>query len=105
MGKYVFDRTLFDDLAMLHHHHPMAKRAHDFQIVGDEEIAQSFLVLQLAQQFDDLGLHGQIERRGWLVEQDEFRLDRNGPGNRDALAPAAGEFVREARQDIVGQES
>ena len=42
-------------------------------------------------------LHREVERRGRLVEQDEFGLQRDGAGDGDALALAAGEFVREAR--------
>ena len=41
-------------------------------------------------------LHREVERRGRLVEQDEFGLERDGAGDGDALALAAGEFVREA---------
>ena len=88
---------------MLHDHDAVTERADDLEVVRDEEIAQAPLVLELAQQVDDLGLHRQVERRGRLVEQDEFRFERDGAGDRDALALAAREFVREARQDIVGQ--
>ena len=101
MGKNLVDRSLLDDFTVLHHHDPMTERAHDLQIVGNEEIAQAALVLQFAQEVDDLGLNGQIERRGRLVEQDEFRFERDCPRNSDALALAAGKLVREARQDVV----
>ena len=50
--------------------------------------------LQVAQQVDDLRLHAHVERRGRLVEHDEARLQHHGAGDRDALALAAGEFVR-----------
>ena len=60
------------------------------------------LVLQLAQELDDLRLHREVEGGGGLVEQDELGLERDGAGDGEALALAAGEFVREALQDVVG---
>ncbi|MNL76609.1 hypothetical protein D3C87_2026010 [compost metagenome] len=72
----------------------MAKRAHDLEIVGDEEVAQSLLVLQLAQQFDDLCLNREIERRSRLVEQDKLGLQGDRACNRNALPLAAGKFMR-----------
>ena len=50
--------------------------------------------LELAQEIDDLRLHRHVERRGRLIEDEEFRLEHDGPGDGDALALAAGEFVR-----------
>jgi hypothetical protein len=50
--------------------------------------------LQVAQQIDDLRLHAHVERRGRLVQHDELRLQHHGAGDRDALALAAGEFMR-----------
>ena len=76
---------------------------HDLQVVADEQVAEAALALEPAQEVDDLRLHREVERRGRLVEQDELRLERDGAGDRDALALAAGEFVREARGDGVGQ--
>ena len=51
------------------------------------------LFLELAQQVDDLRLHRHVERRGRLVEHHEAGLQDHGPGDRDALALAAGELV------------
>ena len=81
---------------MLHDDDAVAQRAHDFQIMRYEQVGQPALTLQLAQQLDDLRLHRQVQRRGRLVEQDEFRFKRDGAGDGEALALAAGEFVREA---------
>ena len=56
----------------------------------------------VAQQIDDLRLDQHVERAGRLVEHDEGRLQHDGARDRDALALAAGEFVRiaEARLGI-----
>ena len=43
----------------------------------------------VGQQVEDLGLDGDVERRHGLVEDDQPRLGRQGPGDRDPLALAA----------------
>src|SRR6266581_4503518 len=68
----VADRALFHHLAMLHDHDPVAERADDLEVVRDEEIAQPLLVLEFPEEIDDLRLDRQVERRGRLVEEDEF---------------------------------
>jgi len=57
--------------------------------------------LEPAEQFDDLRLDTQVERRCGFVEHDEFGLERNGMGDRKALAllpesPMAISLVAEA---------
>ena len=89
-----------DHLAAAHDDDAVAERADDLQIVADEEVGEAAPPLQVAQQVDDLPLHGKIERRGRLVEQDEFRVEHQRAGDRDALALAAGEFVREAVERV-----
>ena len=48
------------------------------------------------------GLDADVERRDRLVEHDQLRLEREGPGDADTLALAAGELVREA-PGVVGR--
>jgi len=45
------------------------------------------------QELQDLGLHGDVERRCRLVHEHELRARRQGPGDGDPLALAAGELV------------
>ncbi len=75
--------------------------AHHRQVVGDEQVGQSEPALQLLQQVDDLRLDRDVERRDRLVADDEVGLDRQRPGDADALALAARELVRVA-VDRVG---
>jgi hypothetical protein len=46
------------------------------------------------EQIDDLRLHGNIQRAHRLVADDQFRLDRQRARDADALALAAGKFMR-----------
>ena len=45
-----------DDLAEVHHRHPVGDVAHHRQVVGDEEVGEAELVLQLLEQVHDAGL-------------------------------------------------
>ena len=72
----------------------------DRQIVGDEEIGEAELLLQVLQQIDDLGLDRHVERRDRLVADDQLGLDRERARDADALALAAGELVRIAAHVI-----
>ena len=51
----------------------------------------------VAQKVDDLRLDQHVERAGRLVEHHEGGLQHDGAGDRDALALAAGEFMRIAK--------
>ena len=84
-----------DDAAEIHHADPARHVADHGEVVADEEIGQAELVLQVAHQIEDLRLHGDVERRGRLVADDELGLGGERARDRDALALAAGKFVRE----------
>ncbi len=60
-------------------------------------------VLQVGEQLQDLGLDRDVERRYRLVEHEQAWLDGQRPGDRDPLALAAAELVREARDGVAGQ--
>jgi len=97
MARILEDRL---GLALLHHlavpdHHQLMTQGLDHgQVVADEQIGQAILALQRAQQLDDLTLHGAVQGRGRLVEQDQRRLEHQRAGDGDALALAAGKLVR-----------
>ena len=60
----------------------------------DEDIRQPPLLLQPAQQVQDLRLNGHIQRRDRLVADDELRVHRQRPRDAHALAAAAVQLVR-----------
>ena len=68
------------------------------EVVRDQQQAHAVLVDEVAQQFQDLLLQHDVERRGRLVGDQQLRLQRAGDGDDDALALAAGQLVRIARQ-------
>ena len=85
---------VLDDLAQIHDRDPVGHVANDAEVVGDEEIGQAELVLNVLEQVDDLGLHGNVERRNGFVGDDQLGPQRERTGDADALTLPAGELVR-----------
>ena len=71
--------------------------------MGDEQIGQPKLGLQVFEHVDDLCLHRHIERRDRLVTDNQVGLQRDSTGNADTLALAAGELMGEAGRRIRRQ--
>ena len=61
------------------------------------------VVLQVAQQPQDLGLHHHVERRRRLVGDEQLRVARERERDQDALALAARELVRVVGRAPRGQ--
>ena len=83
-----------DQGAEIHHRHPVGDVLDHRQIVADEQVGNPELRLQVLQQIDHLRPHRDVERRHRLVADDQFRAERQGSGDADALALATGELVR-----------
>ncbi len=56
---------------------------------------------QVPQQLEDLGLHGDVERRGRLVGDQQLRLVRHRHGDHDPLQLAAGQLVRVGAEPLA----
>jgi hypothetical protein len=71
--------------------------------VGDEEVCELEVGLEVFEQVDDLGLDRDVERRHRLVADDEVRVEREGAGEADPLALTAGKLMRVPR-GCIGRE-
>ncbi len=78
---------------LVHHGDAGGEIAHDRHGVGDEQISQAEVALELGEEIDDLGADADVERGDGLVAHDKFRAQRQGTGDADALALSAGKFV------------
>ena len=67
-------RRHLDEATQIHDPDPVAEKTDQCQIVGNEDEGQTQLPPQLVQKLNDLGLDGDVERRGGLVEHQEPRL-------------------------------
>ena len=75
---------------------PVADVLDDGEVVGDEQVGQAELLLEVVEQVQHLALDRHVEGGDRLVADDELRVERERPGDPDALALAAGELVRVA---------
>ena len=82
-----------DDATEIHHRDAMADMAHHGEVVADEEIGEPVFLLQVDQQVQHLRLHRHVERRHRLIGHDQLGVDRQGLGDAQPLALAAGELV------------
>ena len=81
----------------------MRHMLHDREVVGDEQHREAEFLLQILQQVDDLRLHRDVERADRFVADDQVGIGRERAGDADALALAAGEFMRPAANRIPRQ--
>ena len=84
-----------DDAAEIHDGDAMRDVLDHGEIVRHQQVGELVLVLQVHQQVDDLRLDRDVERRDRLIADDQLRVERQRPGDADALALAARELVRE----------
>ncbi len=91
---HVRHRSLLDEAPGIHDGDAVGDFAGDAEIVGDEDHAHAELLLDLAQQQQDLDLHRGIERRCRLVGEQELGAARKGDRDHRALAQSARQFVR-----------
>ena len=73
------------------------------QVVGDEEIGETELLLQIEQHIQNLRLDRHVERGDRLVGTINLAFTRERPGDADALALSAGEFVRISAEIFAAQ--
>ena len=99
--EHLLDRSLLDDLALLHHADPFRDPADDAEVMGDEQDRHAEARLQVLEKLENLRLHGDVERSGRLVRDQEIRLVGERHRDHDALALAARELVRIALQPAL----
>ena len=103
MGQHLRRRSLFHNPAMLHHGDVVADLCRDAKIVGDEQQCNAQSLLDFVEQFEHLRLHRHVERGNRLVRDQNIGVERQRARDRDALALAAGELMRIAR-DCIGRQ-
>ena len=86
--------ALLHHLAGVHHHHLVGHVGDHAEVVGDQDDRGAELLLQAAHHLEHLGLHGDVERGGRLVGDEQRRVQRHRHRDHRALAHAAGELVR-----------
>ena len=93
-AQHVLGQAFLDHAAVLHHHHAVGDLGHDAEVMGDEQHAGVAPLAQLLDQFQDLRLRGDVERRGRLVRDEQHGIQHERRRDHDPLALAAGELMR-----------
>ncbi len=69
--------------------------ADDPEVVGDEDVGERELLLEVIEEIQHLRLDRDVQGRDGLVGDDQLRPECEGPRDPDPLPLAAGEFMRE----------
>lgn len=94
VGEEFLHRGAFDHAAGIHDPHGITVLRDDAEVVRDEQGGRAKLCAQLAQEGEHLVLHGDIQRGGGFIRDDELGPAGEGHGDERALAHAAGKGVR-----------
>ena len=93
----------FHNLAQIHDGGAMADVLDHQEVVGHEDIGEIELGLQAFQQFENLGLDGNVQGRGGFIQYDELRLGGQGASDGQALALSTGKLVGVAHIVVLGE--
>ena len=91
----------FNNPSEVHDSHTLAQVFDYGEIVGNKEVGQTELLLDVIEQVDDLGLNREIEGGDGFIGNDQFGFHCQGAGDTDALPLPAGEFMGIAIKDIA----
>ena len=97
-----FDRSGLAHFPRFHYHHIIAKCRQKPEVVGHENHRAARLVLELAEERDDLCLQSRIERSGGFVGNQQIRAHHHCHRDGDSLALPARELVRIGAQPLLG---
>ena len=86
------------DLPQVHHRHLVAHELHHPKVVGNEEVGQPELFLEVPEQVHDLRLDRDVERARGFVGNEELRAHGKHTRNTDPPLLSARELVREVRE-------
>jgi hypothetical protein len=93
-----------NNAAQIHHRHVVGDLGDDADVMGDEDDGHAQLALELLEQVDDLGLGGDVERRGGLVGDQQARVaGESAMRDHGALAHAARELVAHSDRWPIGR--
>ncbi len=94
-------RAQLDDLAGVHHRHPVGDVGDDGEVVGDVEGADPVDAAELGHRLEDHRLGGHVETGRRLVEHQHLGLGQERHGQRDALHLASRQLVGVAAEELV----
>ena len=92
--EHIRDAAGLDQPSRIHHRYPVNELRHHAEVVRDQDHRHLELLLQRAEQVEDLRLDGHIQRGCRLVGQQQRRRACQRDRDHHALAHTAGELMR-----------
>jgi hypothetical protein len=92
-----------NNMAEIHDQNTVAQQPHDIEVVADEEIGQVELSSQIGKQMEDHDLYRDVECGGWLVEDQEPRLDGNRTRDPHSRLLTSRQLMWKAGQQLLRQ--
>jgi hypothetical protein len=93
LGEDFLDGTAFDDLAGVGDGDAVGELRDDPEVVGDEEDGHAEFAAQLVEEFEDLGLDGDIQGGGGFIGDEQAGARGESHGDGDSLLHASGQLV------------
>ena len=90
----------FHELPEVHNRDAIRDVPDHAEVVGDEQIGEAVLLLEVFEQIDDLRLNGHVQGGNGFVTDNELRIERKRPCNADALPLASGELMGVAVREL-----
>jgi hypothetical protein len=90
------NRGFFNDVSGIHDCDPIGHFGDHAKIMADEEQRHSMLLLQLAQQVENLDLNRDVQRSGWLIGNQQCWLTGQGHSDHYPLTHASTQLMRVA---------
>ena len=98
----ISDGIFLHNIALVHYDSAVGDFGDHSKVVGDEQHSHAVFFLQIANQFEDVFLDGDVQSGGGFVGDEEFRVTAHGHGNHDALFLSAGEFMWVGVENLRG---
>lgn len=95
MTEQLLAGSKFHHASQIHDRNTSAHEADYSQIMGNEQIAQTALILHVPEQVQHLSLNGSVKSGNRLVAYHKRGVGYKRPGYRDSLTLPAGKLVRE----------
>ena len=90
------------DLARVHDIHIIGHLGHNTEVVGDVDDRNAALLLDAADQLQNLGLDGDIQRGGRLIADEQVGVAGKGDGDDHTLPHTAGQLVGVVLHPLFG---
>ena len=94
VGEDLLGRADLDDPAEVHDRDPVAEVLRAGEVVGDVDVGEPEVLLEVEHQLQDLGPHRHVEHRDRLVRDQHARVRDGRPRHDHALLLAAGQVAR-----------